>query len=740
MIREAAGYRHDDRVVFGFIGPSHPSNVAGVLSLLEVLCAVIGESFAPIELVFAGPICEAIGEFDSRIRMTRLGRIEDENAFYDRIDFCIVPVFDGAGFNVNACDILQRRQPALFARHAAEGLALDQSLLVGDAGAMADAMSRLAFERPPLAPYIRCADMAWHELNHRIGSATERLFQAFQAIGAASLTKSVAQRTGVRGDSGDVAGGRGRDENEAGLSLDERARALMSQLQQIGLGLGGINDYCGSEEKLGLEDVPEWQDWIDKPTTRDQTRIEDWLSRLDLIRQNILHIGVGNSSLALRLAGNVHSIFGTTIYQSEKELSETLKLPNYTVALINKFSRSMFDIAEQFDVVVDSAPGGYVCCHFHFSRMMLAYRDLLAPGGVLVTAQPGWGWIPVPGATRPRTVTKDFQPCLGWEEWVALAGALGLHAEKADEFVYTMRRGGADARPARDCLDKMGQPLYGAGRNSAGTEQAPGCLRLPENRRVAEIGRPKWPGAEQPDPSTWAGNSGTASRKSRMNEPDLSQMLQKLEHLIREATVVKQELLAIGVKPSPVVGEAEPSRPLSVLQQKLAPLIAQALAAPQSRLLAPFEEVAPGVKVGFNPGNNVSLTISPQTDAAASAPGWKNSLSLALGAAGWFSIEIHLAASELSLGERYQLALSARPSQTVPCCVVLRRVQGKSHYDRRIRDLRLHPAERNYNTSGKFDPSPPDEAGDADTLILLLFFESTVAVKLELDYLNLYFA
>jgi hypothetical protein len=151
-------YLNAETVVFGFLGTSHTFNVAGVSALLEELCAVIGETCSPIELVFGGTICDAITRFDDRIHMKKLGWVEDEDAFFEQVDFCVAPVFNGSGFKVKVADIVERGKPALFSQHATEGLSVDRALVAANAREMAQTMSRIAFNRPPLSRYSRLAE------------------------------------------------------------------------------------------------------------------------------------------------------------------------------------------------------------------------------------------------------------------------------------------------------------------------------------------------------------------------------------------------------------------------------------------------------------------------------------------------------------------------------------------------------------------------------------------------------
>ncbi|MGH8575480.1 MAG: hypothetical protein ACREXJ_00855, partial [Gammaproteobacteria bacterium] len=99
-------------------------------------------------------------------------------------------------------------------------------------------------------------------------------------------------------------------------------------------------EVCGRLEHPGLAlDMPIWVDHTRDDTTVDQQRIEDALERMDLDGRRILHVGVGNSRFAQRFAGRVRLIDGLTVSEHEKTLADSLHIANYTVYLLNKYSR-----------------------------------------------------------------------------------------------------------------------------------------------------------------------------------------------------------------------------------------------------------------------------------------------------------------------------------------------------------------------------------------------------------------
>jgi hypothetical protein len=63
------------------------------------------------------------------------------------------------------------------------------------------------------------------------------------------------------------------------------------------------------------------------------------LDTMALTAARILHVGVGNSKSAQRFANRVRSIDGLTVHHNEKTYAEALAIANYTVYVLNKYSR-----------------------------------------------------------------------------------------------------------------------------------------------------------------------------------------------------------------------------------------------------------------------------------------------------------------------------------------------------------------------------------------------------------------
>src|SRR4051794_10142210 len=102
-------------------------------------------------------------------------------------------------------------------------------------------------------------------------------------------------------------------------------------------------DLCGRLDQPGRGlDNPAEVNYADKQTSLDQSWIEDQLDRMELAGRRLLHVGVGNSGLAVRLAPRLRLIDGLTVDRNEKARADRLGLDNYHVFLMNKYTRHVY--------------------------------------------------------------------------------------------------------------------------------------------------------------------------------------------------------------------------------------------------------------------------------------------------------------------------------------------------------------------------------------------------------------
>lgn len=204
--------------------------------------------------------------------------------------------------------------------------------------------------------------------------------------------------------------------------------------------------HCMSTSEPGIDEVDEWRDWTALDTTPDQKRIEDHLLRLKLSGRSILHVGVGNSSLAARLAGHARHIVGTTISPNEATHGASLNIPNYDVDLHNKYSGKALNTDEKFDFIVDNNPTTFCCCLHHLMTMMDFYERILTPDGQVLTDRAGLGWVVSTPGANPRW-KFDF------DDLAFVAGQVGLKVFAIDADLIALSRRQPPAVQARGPMD-----------------------------------------------------------------------------------------------------------------------------------------------------------------------------------------------------------------------------------------------------------------------------------------------
>lgn len=236
------------------------------------------------------------------------------------------------------------------------------------------------------------------------------------------------------------------------LSVRCRARAGL----RSGTRLDSLRLWCGSRDSAGVDEVPEWRDWTDQETTPDQLRIEDVLEGELVTGSAILHIGIGNSSLARRFHSRARIIDGITIQKRELELALRLAIPNYTPRQGNKYSPNLpAELSRRYDFIVDNNPTTFCCCRTHLATMLANYSVLLRANGVLLSDKVGLHWTSEPN--DPRWAVAE-------DEWSVLGGNFGLRAVRYTDFVVGLRKGSSlqAALQATRSLNRFKVPLTGA--------------------------------------------------------------------------------------------------------------------------------------------------------------------------------------------------------------------------------------------------------------------------------------
>lgn len=183
-----------------------------------------------------------------------------------------------------------------------------------------------------------------------------------------------------------------RDINEVSHRLSERA-CDPQRLNHIEIicpsgypsALPARIEHCGAEAGT-LEDDCKNANRSEKVPSLGQAILEALLWRMDLRGKNMLHVGCGNSRLALRFASLLSHIDGVTSTECDLDFGRRLCLRNYKIELLNKYSNELRTYLPRtiYDVIVDNDLINFACCRAHLHVLLDSYACLLAPAGQIV--------------------------------------------------------------------------------------------------------------------------------------------------------------------------------------------------------------------------------------------------------------------------------------------------------------------------------------------------------------------
>jgi hypothetical protein len=208
---------------------------------------------------------------------------------------------------------------------------------------------------------------------------------------------------------------------------------------------------CGRRTDPGVMQGEAWRDWSRFETTPDQLRIEDYLDLHDLRGRSILHIGLGNSGLAVRFHKRAREIVGTSIIPAEVEKARALGLPNYRAVLHNKYTGRAEDWADRFDFIVDNGPTTFCCCLSHLATMLEFYVASLGVGGQVVTDRVGLAWTDIPGGNPRWSFDLD--------DLAAAGEVVGLRASRVDRNIYVLSRNDVEPLPPSTGLKLLARSI-----------------------------------------------------------------------------------------------------------------------------------------------------------------------------------------------------------------------------------------------------------------------------------------
>lgn len=222
----------------------------------------------------------------------------------------------------------------------------------------------------------------------------------------------------------------------------------------------------------------------------------------------------------------------------------------------------------------------------------------------------------------------------------------------------------------------------------------------------------------------------TTPRHPDPDRPNVSiaSVLSRIGAAIAELETTRADLAHL--LPEPVTNDGS-----GPAHAKLAALFGLSKLETGTRLLVPYEEVSPGIRLGFSPEATLQVRISPKNDQSISPAYCLNTIGFKFNGCGWFSIELKLDTAEIRGASAYQFALSAGVTAPLSGQLILRQFAHGAHHDIFLQSIRVRPDERSYTFSGTF----LSHDQDAESTVFILVFRTDQDTDLEIYYSNLYF-
>jgi len=203
---------------------------------------------------------------------------------------------------------------------------------------------------------------------------------------------------------------------------------------------------------------------------------------------------------------------------------------------------------------------------------------------------------------------------------------------------------------------------------------------------------------------------------------------------------------ALETRLDELIGELSQTRETLAAQLRTRALTRQRLAAlfalpctDGPRPLTPYEEISPGIRVGFAPDMTLALAVERRPEAHVGPAGFRNRVRLVSGGRGWFALEIRVAAAEFVGAGGCQLAFCIGSTRPLGCSALLRWSQDGRTQDTPLRKFSLNPQEYNYNFACRFPPVTNDPAHPIGEGLVVVLFDTGSQTELEFDYASLYF-
>ena len=134
--------------------------------------------------------------------------------------------------------------------------------------------------------------------------------------------------------------------------------------------------------------------WENRDTTSDEISIPEFINKNYFNEKlNILHVGIGNSYIALNI-NNFKKLDGISISGNEIAYAKKFNIKNYDIFFVNKFTKDGFHLnnLNNYDIIIDVNLKSFSCCKIAFENLFSNYVSMLRNRGKIITGKKGMNW------------------------------------------------------------------------------------------------------------------------------------------------------------------------------------------------------------------------------------------------------------------------------------------------------------------------------------------------------------
>ena len=134
------------------------------------------------------------------------------------------------------------------------------------------------------------------------------------------------------------------------------------------------------------------EEWLTKNPQRisaAQVRVNEYIEANG--GGSILHVGIGDSSLARKVSKLFTQIDGITNTRQEERMGNELGLSNYKIYFMNKHDPIELNKLGTYDLISDVNLKSFACCQEHWETYLKTILSKLKKGGRLVSHKDGLG-------------------------------------------------------------------------------------------------------------------------------------------------------------------------------------------------------------------------------------------------------------------------------------------------------------------------------------------------------------